>query len=327
MSDNTRQRLRDLIALLRNHPAGLGAAEMAEMLNVTRQTIYKDIDRLSFDGIPIYEENHRFYLDAQYLNEIQLSLAQTWFMYLPLRRIVRADLHRYPLVRSLLHQVAVLFDPELADQLVPDTTEIDETAADPIFRDLVYCWHKQRHVELRYLRPNADRPSKLVVAPWWFEPAVWSDAFYLICGLKKPDGSHEPLTLKLDRIQSVQILDLPFERPIGREITTRLEETWGIWVGEEEPVQVTLRFHNRQYQRLKETRWHPTERVSLDQEGSVIWQAHVSEPHEMLPWIRGWGADVEVLAPDYIREQIASEAETTARLYGKGLSQGAERYF
>lgn len=315
MTDRTRQRLRDFEMLLSNHPEGLSASEIAAELNVTRQTVYNDLERLSLDGVPVFEEKGRYFLDPSYRPAIRLSLAQAWMMYLPLRRLVRAELHRMPLVRSLLYQITSLLHQEIADQLFPTPTEGQVNERDRVFSQLVDCWRTQQHVELRYQRPNADRASTLVVAPWWFEPAVWSDAFYLICGFKRASGEVEPLTLKLDRILSVRPLNTHFERPSGREISEYLEHTWGIWVGEQRPVQVKLRFHNRQYQRLQETHWHPTQELWLEGDGSVIWQAQISEPQEMLPWIRGWGADVEVLEPDDLRQQIAAEAEATARIY------------
>ena len=328
MPSSKRQHLNDLIALFQRSPEGLSTPEIGQYLGVTRQTARNYIYDLGDEGIPIFEENRRYYLDSEYNHEIRLSLAQAWFMYLPLRRIVRADLHRLPLVGSLLYRIAALFDPEIADQLIPEILGEEKSDRDHIFQDLVACWKKQRHIEIRYQRPNTDHAKRLIVAPWWFEPAVWSDAFYLIGGLLQKDESHLPITLKLERIQSTQPLNTTFERPPGHKITARLEESWGIWVGDEEPIQVVLRFDNRQHQRLKETRWHPTEEIFLDNDGTIIWQARVSEPQEMLPWIRGWGADVEVLEPDWVREQIARDAEAAALLYGRdSKTNDATRFF
>jgi len=41
----------------------------------------------------------------------------------------------------------------------------------------------------------------------------------------------------------------------------------------------------------------------------------VSEPLEMQPWIRSWGAQVEVLAPDWLRLRIAAELQQAAGKY------------
>jgi CRISPR-associated endonuclease/helicase Cas3 len=50
-------------------------------------------------------------------------------------------------------------------------------------------------------------------------------------------------------------------------------------------------------------------------DGSLIWRARVAEPQEMLPWVRGWGADVEVLEPKELRETLRGEVRRLARTY------------
>lgn len=328
MSSTQRQRLQELIELLIGQPEGLTTPEIGRHFGVTRQTAHSDLLRLSGDGIPVYqiEDTDRWTIQSgDYIKNVRLSLAQAWFMYLPIRRIVRANLHRYPLVRSLLFRVAHLLHPAIAEQLVPDEKETKEVS-DKLFTDLISAWHNQEYVEVRYLPLNEVHESVLTIAPWWFEPAVWSDSFYLIAGIPQKHGPDKAITLKIDRIRSVRELARNFERPSGQDILKWLETTWGIWVGEGESLEVVLRFHNRQYARLRETRWHPTEKLEVADDGSILWRAYVSEPREMLPWIRGWGADVEVLQPESIRRQVAQEAMATARLYGL-VAGGDEDFF
>lgn len=43
---------------------------------------------------------------------------------------------------------------------------------------------------------------------------------------------------------------------------------------------------------------------------------------EMQPWIRSWGAQVEVLAPDWLRERIAAELRQAAELYSGKKAEG-----
>jgi len=49
--------------------------------------------------------------------------------------------------------------------------------------------------------------------------------------------------------------------------------------------------------------------------GSLLWCASIAEPREMLPWVRGWGADVEVLEPQFLRNQIQNETRLLFQLY------------
>jgi len=80
---------------------------------------------------------------------------------------------------------------------------------------------------------------------------------------------------------------------------------------------VELRFSKQVARRVLETRWHPSEEVNEQDDGSLMWRASIAEPQEMLPWIRGWGADVEVLRPQELRATLKNEAEKMTILYEK----------
>ncbi|NMC13604.1 MAG: WYL domain-containing protein, partial [Chloroflexi bacterium] len=80
--------------------------------------------------------------------------------------------------------------------------------------------------------------------------------------------------------------------------------------------EVELRFSKQVARRVLESRWHPSEKITEQKDGSLMWCASIAEPQEMLPWIRGWGADVEVLKPEQLRETLKNEVEKMAGLYG-----------
>jgi len=86
---------------------------------------------------------------------------------------------------------------------------------------------------------------------------------------------------------------------------------------------------------VRETQWHRSEQVTEQPDGSLIWRAWVAEPQEMLPWIRGWGADVEVIKPTELRDRMAGEARRLSRVYGweahqrdqDGSAENEHRFF
>jgi CRISPR-associated endonuclease/helicase Cas3 len=45
---------------------------------------------------------------------------------------------------------------------------------------------------------------------------------------------------------------------------------------------------------------------------------------EMLPWIRGWGADVEVVGPEELREKMLAESRRMAKVYGWDIHRHSE---
>jgi CRISPR-associated endonuclease/helicase Cas3 len=149
-------------------------------------------------------------------------------------------------------------------------------------------------------------------APYFIEPYAVGQTTHVI-GWREPPGAVR--TFKLERIQRIELTPQPYTIPEDFDPHEKLADAWGIWYTEAEPVEVVLRFHPRVAHRVRETRWHRNEQTEEQPDGSLIWQAQVAEPQEMLPWIRGWGADVEVLAPGELREALIKEARRIALLY------------
>ncbi|MDP2366166.1 MAG: CRISPR-associated endonuclease Cas3'', partial [Ignavibacteria bacterium] len=76
-----------------------------------------------------------------------------------------------------------------------------------------------------------------------------------------------------------------------------------------------LRFNKDAARRIHESKWHPLERIEPTEDGGCLWSAEVAEWREMLPWVRGWGADCEVLEPENLRKSLMREAQELAELY------------
>src|SRR5207253_2128213 len=122
-------------------------------------------------------------------------------------------------------------------------------------------------------------------------------------------------TLKIERIRSAQILGDTYEVPSTFDAKSLLRDAWGIWYTEAEPQTVVLRFHPRVASRIKESRWHASQHLEEHADGYLHWTAKIAEPQEMLPWIRGWGADCEVLEPKALRDALKREVRRLATLY------------
>ena len=52
-----------------------------------------------------------------------------------------------------------------------------------------------------------------------------------------------------------------------------------------------------------------------DQDGRCTLTFRVNHVLEIKPWIRGWGPECEVLAPDELRREIAAEMKAAGALY------------
>ena len=121
-------------------------------------------------------------------------------------------------------------------------------------------------------------------------------------------------TFKIERIRDVALTVRTFERPDRDAIEALLRPAWDI-IADQELVDVRLRFAPAVASRVTEATWHPTQRARLEPNGSLLWEATVSGTIEIRLWILSWGDDVEVLAPDSLRSDVAATLTRAQRRY------------
>jgi CRISPR-associated endonuclease/helicase Cas3 len=87
---------------------------------------------------------------------------------------------------------------------------------------------------------------------------------------------------------------------------------------------VRLRFSPAVAPRVRETTWHPSQKIHDLPDGGAEWEAQIAEWREMEPWVRGWGAEVEVLAPDELRRSVIAAVRAAAERYGLLFADGRQ---
>lgn len=87
-----------------------------------------------------------------------------------------------------------------------------------------------------------------------------------------------------------------------------------------ETIEVVLRFTPAATPHVRERRWHPSQSLTPTPEGGCILRVTVSEPLEMQPWIRSWGAQVQVVAPEWLTARIAAELRQAAAQYADEMT-------
>ena len=121
-------------------------------------------------------------------------------------------------------------------------------------------------------------------------------------------------TFKLERLERAQMLDEMYEIAEDFDPEQYLATSWGIMHGEGQ-VEVVLQFSAAVASRVKESVWHPSQEIDDLKDGGCLFTVRISETKEMEPWIQSWGAEVEVLAPQSLRQTIAEEATRMAARY------------
>jgi CRISPR-associated endonuclease/helicase Cas3 len=232
-------------------------------------------------------------------------------------RMDKPNPHAASALRKLAKALQRL-DKNISQHMLLSADVMDEAAEyhDPVYLDaletLTEAWSAGRKVQVSHIMRNG-KVFEYKFSPYFIEPYAVGQTTHVI-GFREPPKAIR--TFKIERIRRVSILSERYEIPKTFDPKAMLADAWGIWYTEERPVEVTLRFHPRVAMRVRETRWHHSQTLEMQPDGGIVWRARVAEPQEMLPWIRGWGADVEVLGPEGLRETLMGEARSLAQQYG-----------
>jgi predicted DNA-binding transcriptional regulator YafY len=119
------------------------------------------------------------------------------------------------------------------------------------------------------------------------------------------------------------MLPQSFELPADLDLDALLSSAWGIIWGEGHVVK--LRFSPRAAWRARESRWHPTQEIEDTDDGGCLLTLTVASLMEVGRWVRGWGDEVEVLAPEELRDELRREAVRLARAYARPARMPARR--
>ncbi len=313
-------RMTRIIALLSAHPDGMKPSEMAHRVDSSVRTVYRDLRSIEGElGMPLWSDGGRWGVEADaFLPPLKLTRSEAMAVVLSARLMVRYADKYDPDLASAFEKLAAVLPAALREHVDRTLDDLSRRPTDDTFsrhvRLLTQAWAERRVVALDYApAPYAPEaaPRTARVRPYLIEPSLQTHALYLIGWDETRDAMR---TFKIERIRDVALTPDSFA-PAGAEVDGMFERAWDI-IADQEPVEVELRFAARVASRVREARWHPTERVAEEADGALTWRATVAGPIEIRLWILSWGDDVEVVAPGSLRDDVAATHTRAAARYG-----------
>ncbi|HEU6440665.1 MAG TPA: WYL domain-containing protein [Terriglobales bacterium] len=300
-----------VLRFLAAHPEGASVDAVAGFVGMSRRTVYRDLRALEGEiGIPLWNEDGRWgIVEGAFLPPLRLTLDEAVAFFFAARLTAQFADRYDPDMGAAFQKLAEILPPVVARHL---ERTIDVLASRPPderltrhLRLLARAWAERRVVELTYdaatYSPGRP-PRRSRIHPYLIEASATTRALYLM-GYDESRGAVR--TFKLQRVLEVSIAPETFEPPDPAVVQDRLARAWGV-IADQEEVEVELRFDAEIAGLVTETTWHPTELVTRQADGSVLWRARVPGTLEIRRWILGWGAQVEVLAPPELREEVAA---------------------
>jgi len=320
------ERMMKLEQILLEAPDGLTRAEVGRRMGVHRATAARYIDELS-EIEPVQEISPgRFGISAgNYLPRLRISIHEATALFLAAQLIGDHADRFNPHAPIAIRALGRAFDPiapMIAANLEAEADRMERRAEgrhDERFihnlEMITQAWAEGNYVELLHYSVRRGQHNEYVCGIDSVIPYAAGNTLHVVATVENETGRR---TFRLDRIRSVRYLDPPRRyqpaAPFVRD--EEFADAWGIWTSDDEPTDVELRFGSDVARRVKETRWHRSQSIEELPNGDLIWRARIAEPREMYPWIRGWGANVEIIRPLDLRKEFREEVRAMSRTYG-----------
>jgi proteasome accessory factor B len=304
-------RMTRILALLNAHPDGMKPGEIARRVDSSVRTVYRDLRSIEGElNMPLWSEGGRWGVEADaFLPPLKLTRSEAMAVVLSARLMVRYADKYDPDLAAAFEKLEEVLPRPLAEHVERTLDVLAQHQRDPAFSERVHrltrAWAERRVVTLdyepaRYVPDAAAR--RAVVRPYLIEPSLQTHALYLIGWDETRDALR---TFKVERIRDVALTPRTFELPEGDGVEGALRRAWDI-IADQPATEVVLRFSPAVAARVQEATWHPTQKVEVEEDGSLTWRAVVAGTIEIRLWILSWGDDVEVLAPESLRFDVAS---------------------
>lgn len=317
-AENKRERQEQIELRLLRSRQGCLPSELAAEFNVDRSTIHRDLLEIGTRATVLQDDGGRYRIDpATYVQNIRLTAPEALTVYIALRRFIRQTSQAPAFFTTAIQKIAFALRHKSLPVALDVSTESLESerqanaAQTEVWNRLIQSWYERVVVQIDYRKGRQTETESHIFEPYLFEPAVLSHGVYVI-GWSRT--RNQLRTFKIDRIQHVSLTAHFFDAGDDLKPDDLLRHAWGVWYGVER-TRVVLRFDPAVAARVRETVWHPSQVLEDQSDGSLLWSVDIAGTLELVSWIRGWGHEVEVLAPESLRRDIAESLQKAAEKY------------
>ena len=303
---------------------GVTVQEMAEELGVNQKTIRRDLDTFKSVGFPVDEttvdhgqkkwsinsgagqvglnfnmdEALAFYMSRRFLE----PLAGTLFW-----EAAQSALKK---IRACLGKPALAYLEKMAGNLHHTSVGVsDYSQKADLIDDLMEGIEKRRATIINYQSLSATEPVEYEVYPYGL--TYHRGSLYLVAH----STDHNKLRhFKVDRVEAASVGPFVFEVPESFTLQDHLADSFGIFQGDGD-VTVKVRFLPRVAPYVLESKWHGSQKLEKQRDGSVLAEFNLSTTEEIKRWILSFGQQAVVLEPESLRQEMAQELEAMRRHY------------
>jgi predicted DNA-binding transcriptional regulator YafY len=141
---------------------------------------------------------------------------------------------------------------------------------------------------------------------------LFGRANYLVAA----EGEGAPRNWRLDRMREVKATGRAASRPPGFSLQDYADESFGIY--QDDTQDVVLRIGPASAEGALRWRFHSDQRLEQQPDGSVVVRFRASGMRELAWHLFTWGDQVEVIAPDILRDTLVQQIELARAAHTSG---------
>lgn len=177
---------------------------------------------------------------------------------------------------------------------------------------IVNAMRDGKALEMTYQSFKRPEPATFETHPYCLK--IFRQRWYL---LARTIGKEELRIYSLDRIVNINVLEKPLELPKGFDATEFFSDYFGIIIGHNvQPSTILIKASVEQAKYLESLPLHPSQTAVEVTPEFTTFQYRLVPTFDLKQEILSRGATIEVLEPDWYREEIIKELQITLHNYG-----------
>ena len=323
-----RSRINRVVQILTTLQAGESytASDLSKLFGTSRRTIFRDLKELQAIGVPYHYDikTGGYSIKPEYfLPSANLNLREALSLLLLAHKV--SDQVQLPFKRSVL-LAALKIENNLPAEIkrycrtalrnistgVNDRAPVRQNVQfDKVFAQLQEAITKKRKVNICYYPFFESRIVNIELCPYRL---FYNNQKWHVLGRSSLHKSVR--TFELNCIRELTATEECFFEDEDFDVSEYLGRAWSM-VPEGRIYHVKLHFLSKVANNIAEVKWHSTQKVTPNGDGSAIVEFRVDGLSEITWWILGYGDQVQVLAPKVLRERVLEVATNMIKLNQK----------
>jgi len=302
---------------------GCTVEDLSRIFGTSRRTIFRDLKELQAIGVPYHYDPRTggYAISREYfLPPADLNLREALGLLLMASTI--GSQMQMPFKRSAL-LAALKIESNLPEKvreycsaaLGKISGGADGRAStrqnarfDRIFALLYQAIARKYQVEICYDSLFEDGYANIELCPYHL---LYKNGTWHVLGLSGRDRNVR--TFELGRIKEIEATQKCFAGDEHFNVSEYLGRAWSV-APEGHIYDVRLRFLPKVARAVAEVKWHSTQKVVFDDDGSAVVEFRVDGLSEITWWVLSYGDQVQVLAPRALRTRILDIARNMLKL-------------